>query len=134
MYANRITPAGVAVLLSATLAWLIAALAVADSTAAPATTVIAVTSVFALLAAAVGWAISARPTRSRAGFAGRAAVGVALGVVVGELAAVVLLSGTVDRSLHEQAALRAEAAPEVAQASMGPVSYTHLTLPTNREV
>ena len=119
MYANRITPAGVAVLLGAALAWLVAALAVADSTAAPTTTVIAVTSVFAVLAAAVSWAISSRPTRSRAGLAGRAAVAVALGVVVGELAAVVLLSGTVDRSLRDQAAHRADGTPAVAQATAG---------------
>ncbi len=117
MYANRITPAGVAVLLSAALAWLIAALAVAGSTDAPPTTVIAVTSVFAVLAAAVSWAISSRPRRSWADVAGRAAVGVALGVIVGELAAVVLLSGAVDRSLREQADARADATPAVAQAA-----------------
>jgi hypothetical protein len=119
MYANRITPAGVAVLLGAALAWLVAALAVAGSTTAPTTTVIAVTSVFGGLAAAVSWAISSRPTRRWPGVAGRAAVGVALGVVVGELAAVVLLSGTVDRSLRDQAALRADATPAVAQADAG---------------
>ena len=119
MYANRITPAGVAVLLGAALAWLVAALAVGGSTAVPTTTVIAVTSVFAVLAGAVSWAISSRPTRSWAGVAGRAAVGVALGVVVGELAAVVLLSGSVDRSLRDQAALRADTAPAVTQASAG---------------
>ncbi|AEV71601.1 hypothetical protein MycrhN_0973 [Mycolicibacterium rhodesiae NBB3] len=119
MYANRITPAGVAVLLGAALAWLVAALAVADSTDAPTATVITVTSVFGVLAAAVSWAISSRPTRNRAGVAGRAAVGVALGVIVGELATVVLLSGTVDRSLRDQAALRADATPAVAQAAAG---------------
>ena len=44
----------------------------------------------------------------RAGVAGRAAVGVAVGVVVGELAAVVLFSGTIDRLLDGQAAARAD--------------------------
>ena len=64
MYANRITPAGVAVFLGAALAWLIAALAVADSTDMPTAAVIAVTSVFGLLAAAVSWAISSRSDAS----------------------------------------------------------------------
>jgi len=119
MYANRITPAAVAVVLGAALAWLVAALAVADSTDAPTATVIAVTSVLGLLAAAVSWAISSRPTRRWAAVAGRAAVGVALGVVVGELAAVVLLSGSVDRSLRDAAALRADTTPAVTQAAAG---------------
>ena len=44
-------------------------------------------------------------------------MGVAVGVVVGELAAVVLFSGTIDRLLDEQAAVRADGAPAVAQAS-----------------
>ncbi|WP_442008089.1 DUF4407 domain-containing protein [Mycobacterium sp. 2YAF39] len=119
MYANRITPAGVAVLLGAALAWLIAALAVAGSTDAPTAAVIAATSVFGVLAAAVSWAISSRPTRRWVSVAGRAAVGVGLGVIVGELATVALLSGMIDRSLHDEAAVRANATPAVTQAAAG---------------
>ena len=53
----------------------------------------------------------------RAGLAGRAAVGVAVGVVVGELAAVVLFSGSIDRLLDGRAAARGDSTPAVAQAS-----------------
>jgi Domain of unknown function (DUF4407) len=109
--------AGAVVLLGAALAWLVAALAVASSTDWPMAAVIPLTSVFGLLVGAVSRAISSGPTRGRAGLAGRAAVGVAVGVVVGELAAVVLFSGTIDRLLDGQAAVRADGAPAVAQAS-----------------
>ena len=109
--------AGAVVLLGAALAWLVAALAVASSTDWPMAAVIPLTSVFGLLVGAVSRAISSGPTRGRAGLAGRAAVGVAVGVVVGELAAVVLFSGTIDRLLDGQAAARADGAPAVAQAS-----------------
>jgi hypothetical protein len=71
-------------------------------------TSIALTLVFVLSVAAVSWAISRGPIRGRSGIAGRAAVGVAVGVVVGELAAVVLFSGTIDRLLHDRAVASAE--------------------------
>lgn len=80
-------------------------------------TSIALTLVFVLSVAAISWAISRGPIRGRSGIAGRAAVGVAVGVVVGELAAVVLFSGSIDRLLDERAARSAEATPAVAQAS-----------------
>ena len=109
--------AGAVVLLGAALAWLVTALAVAASTDWPIAAVIPLTSVFGLLVGAVSRAISSGPTRGRSGRVGRAAVGVAVGVVIGELAAVVLFSGTIDRLLDEQAAVRADGAPAVAQAS-----------------
>jgi hypothetical protein len=80
-------------------------------------TSIALTLVFVLSVSAISWAISRGPIRGRSGIAGRAAVGVAVGVVVGELAAVVLFSGSIDRMLDERAAHSAEATPAVAQAS-----------------
>src|SRR5262249_25378367 len=46
-----------------------------------------------------------------------AAVAIVVGVVVGELAAVVLFSGPIDRILDERAAGTADAAPAVTQAS-----------------
>jgi hypothetical protein len=49
--------------------------------------------------------------------AGRAAVAVAVGAIVGELAAVVLFSGSIDRLLDERAARSADATPAVAQGS-----------------
>ena len=108
--------AGAVVLLGAVLAWLVAALAVAGSTHWPMAAVVALTSVFGLLVGAVSRAISSGATRWP-GAVGRAVVGVAVGVVVGELAAVALFSGTVDRQLAEQAALRADATPAVGQAT-----------------
>lgn len=80
-------------------------------------TSIALTLVFVLSVAAISWAISRGPIRGRSGIAGRAAVGVAVGVVVGELAAVVLFSGSIDRILDERAARSADATPVVAQAA-----------------
>ena len=46
-------------------------------------TSIALTLVFVLSVAAISWAISRGPIRGRSGIAGRAFVGVAVGVVVG---------------------------------------------------
>jgi hypothetical protein len=61
--------------------------------------------------------IAAGTDRGRAGTAGRAAVAVAVGVLVGELAALVVFAGPVDRRLDEQAAHLADVNPAVAQAS-----------------
>ena len=94
-----------------------AALAVAGSTGWPMGAVVALTLVFGLLVMAVSRAISSGPTRGWSRIAGRAAVGLAVAVVVGELAAVVLFSGTIDRRLDEQATVRVDAAAPVAQAS-----------------
>ena len=108
MYANRIE-----VLFSwlvGALAWLVAALAVSSSTDWPMVAVIGLTSVFGLLVGAVSRAVSSGLTRGRSGLVGRAAVAATVGVVVGELAAVVLFSGTIDRLLDD-------GAPAVAQAS-----------------
>jgi hypothetical protein len=109
--------AGGVVLLGAALAWLVAALAVASSTDWPTAAVIPLTSVFGLLVAAVSRAISSGSARGRSGVVARSAVGIAVGVVVGELAAVVLFSGTISRLLDEQAAVRADGAPAVARAA-----------------
>lgn len=118
MYANRIEAlTTVVVVLGAALAWLVATLVIVGSTAWSLAVVIPLTLVFGLLVGAVTRAISSGPTRGWSAVGGRAAVGVALGVVVGELAAVVLFSGTIDRRLDEQAAARVDAAPAVVQAS-----------------
>jgi hypothetical protein len=115
MYANRI--AALITGLGAALAWLVATLAVAESTGWPLAVIVPLTFVFGLLVGVVSRAIASGPTRSWPGVAGQVAIGVAIGVVVGELAAVVLFSGTIDRRLDAQAAVRADAAPAVAQAS-----------------
>nr|WP_310766347.1 DUF4407 domain-containing protein [Mycobacterium sp. Z3061] len=110
--------AGAVVVLGALLAWLVAALAVRPAVAsAPVWAVVTATLVFGLLVGAVTRAIAGVPARGRSGIAGRAAVAVALGVVVGELAALVLFSGSVDRRLDERALRTADSAPPVAQAA-----------------
>jgi hypothetical protein len=108
--------AGVVVLLGASLAWLVTTLAVAGSTSWPVLAIVALTFVFGVLIAALGRAIgSGEP--GWGGILGRATVAVAVGVLVGELAAVALFSGPVDRLLDEQAARSADASPSVAQAT-----------------
>jgi hypothetical protein len=109
--------AGLVVLLGAALAWLVATLAVAESTRWPIPAILALTLVFGLLTGAVTRAIASGPTRGWSGMVGRGAVAVAVGVVVGELAALVLFSGSINGRLDEQAARNADSAPAVVQAS-----------------
>jgi hypothetical protein len=115
MSANRIAHS--LTWLGATLAWLVSTLATAEATHVPMAVIVPLTLVFGLLVGAVSWAIASGPTRGWPGVAGRAAVGVAVGVVVGELAAVVLFSGSIDRLLDERAARSADSTPAVAQVS-----------------
>jgi hypothetical protein len=115
MSANRIAHS--LTLLGAALAWLVSTLAIAEATHVPMVVIVPLTLVFGLLVGAVSWAIASGPTRGWSGVAGRAAVGAAVGVVVGELAAVVLFSGSIDRLLDERAARSADSTPAVAQAS-----------------
>jgi hypothetical protein len=109
--------AGVVVALAAALAWLVATLAVGESVRWPVPAILPFTLVFGLLAGAVIRGTASGPTRGWTGVAGRAAVTVAVGVVVGELATLVLFSGSIDRRLEAQAGRTADSAPAVAQAS-----------------
>jgi hypothetical protein len=109
--------AGVVVLLVAALSWLVAKLAIAEATHVPVGVAVPLALVFGLLVGAVSRAIASGPTRGRSSLAGRAAVGIVVGVVAGELAAVVLFSGPIDRILDERAARTADVAPAVTQAS-----------------
>lgn len=111
--------AGVVVLVDAVLAWLVATLAVAAATQTPIAVVLALCSVFALLVATVTRALAIGAIRRRPGLLGRVAVAIAVGVVVGELAALVLFSGAIDTRLDEQSARAAESVPAVASASAG---------------
>ncbi len=115
---STLVSAGVVVLVTALLAWLVAASALFQSTSWPIAAVVAVTSVFGLLIGALSRAIATGAVRG-SGAAGRAAVAVAVGLVVGELAAVVVFSGSVDRLLDERAARAAESTPAVTQAAAG---------------
>jgi hypothetical protein len=118
--------AGAVVLLGAVLAWLVASLALSESvhgSRGPSTWafklgVAALTLVFGLLVGAVTRGIASGPARGWAGIAGRAAVAVGVGVVVGELAALVVFSGSIDRRLDDRALHGADTTPAVAQASV----------------
>jgi hypothetical protein len=109
--------AGAVVVLGAVLAWLVAAAAVRESVRWPLLAVVGATLVLGLLVGAVTRGIAGWSSHGRAGTAGRAAVAVAIGVIVGELAALVVFSGTIDRRLDERALRAADSAPAVAQAS-----------------
>ena len=121
MCANRIAQprldaTRVVVVLGAVLAAVVAILALAGSTRWPDAAIVAVAVVFGLLVGAASRAIATNP-RGRAGMVPRVALALAVGVVVGELAAVAMFSGPIDRVLDEQAAHRAAATPAVERAA-----------------
>ncbi|MEZ0352192.1 DUF4407 domain-containing protein [Mycobacterium sp. pR1184] len=109
--------AGAVVLLGAMLAWLVAALAVDASARWPLIAIVALTLVFGLLVGAVTRGIASGPHRGWPGVAGRVVVAVTVGVVVGELAALVVFSRSIDHHLEDRAVRSADSAPAVAQAS-----------------
>ncbi|WP_156669704.1 DUF4407 domain-containing protein, partial [Mycobacterium sp. E3339] len=109
--------AGAVVLFGGLLAWLVATLAVSESARWPLLAVVPLTLVFGLLIGAVTRATTSGSHRGRPGVAARAVVAAALGVVVGELAAIVLLSGSIDHRLDERALRGAGSSAPVAQAS-----------------
>jgi hypothetical protein len=108
--------AGVVVLLGASLAWLVTTLATVESTSWAVWAVLPLTFATGVLIVALGRALTTGAP-GWGGILGRGAVALAVGLVVGELAAVVLFSGPVDHLLSEQAARGAQATPAVAQAS-----------------
>jgi Domain of unknown function (DUF4407) len=109
--------AGVVVLLDAVLAWLVAALVVGESTRWPTAATILVGLVFGVIVGAVIRAVASGPRPGRDGIVTRGVVAVVVGVVVGELAALMLFAGSIDRLLQEQAARNADSAPAVVAAS-----------------
>src|SRR6185312_10547282 len=62
-------------------------------------------------------AIAGGPSRGRGDLIGRSAVAVAVGIVVGELAALVLFASSIDRLLERQATHQAESSPAVTAAT-----------------
>ena len=109
--------AGAVVVFGAALAWLVASLAVSESARWPILAIVSLTLVFGLLVGAVTRGTATGPNRGWPGIAGRAAVAAAVGVVVGELAVLVMLSSSIDHRLDERALRNADSAPAVAQAS-----------------
>ena len=91
--------AGAVVVFSAALAWLVASVAVGGSARLPMLAIVGLSLVFGLLVGAVTRGTASGPRRGWPGTAGRASVAVALGVVVGELAALVMFSGSIEHRL-----------------------------------
>ncbi|MGO9925337.1 MAG: DUF4407 domain-containing protein [Mycobacterium sp.] len=108
---------GAVVLLGALLAWLVASLAVSESARWSMLAIAPLTLVLGLLVGAVTRGTASGPGRRWPGIMGRAAVAAGVGVVVGELAALVIFSSSIDHRLDERALRNADSAPAVAQAS-----------------
>lgn len=96
---------------------LVSGLVLAAGTGWPLLAVVASAVAFGALVAALAVVVGSGPVRGWSAIAGRAAIAVAVGVVVGELATMSLFTGAVDRGLDTSAAKSAEAAPAVVQAS-----------------
>jgi hypothetical protein len=109
--------AGAVVLFGAALAWLVAGLAISESARWSVLAIVPLTLVFGLLVGAVTRSTASGPDRGWPGIAGRAAVAIAVGVVVGELAALVVFSGPIEHRLDERALRNSDLSPAVAQAS-----------------
>lgn len=108
---------GVVVILNAVLTWLVSTLAVVPAARWSVLAIVPLTLVFGLLVGAITRAIASGPAHGLPGVAGRGLVAVAIGLIVGELAALALFSGTIDRHLEQQAAVNADSGPAVVQAS-----------------
>ncbi|MBE1551111.1 hypothetical protein GGC64_005171 [Mycobacterium sp. OAS707] len=115
MSANRI--GHLLTLITAAAAWLVAILVMTAATHVSTLVIVPLTLVFGLLVGAVSWAVAGGPAPGWPSVLGRGAVAVGVGAVVGELAAVVIFSGPIDRALDERAARTADATPVVAQAA-----------------
>ncbi len=109
--------AGVITLLYGALAALVAGLALAAATSWPSLAVLSSALAFGVLVGVSTRLIAGGPIRGWAAVTGRAAIAVAVGVVVGELAALAVFAGAIDRSLDDRAARSADAVPAVVQAS-----------------
>lgn len=109
--------AGAVVVLDAALAWLVSTLAVLAATPWPVLAVMPFTLVFGLLAAAITRGVASGPIRGRRAVAGRALLAAAVGIVLGEFAALALFSGSIDRQLELAAARNADSVPAVVQSS-----------------
>jgi hypothetical protein len=109
--------AGVVVILNAALAWLVTTVAVVEATRWPVLAVVPFTLVFGVLVGAITRGIASGPISGLRAIVGRGLVAVAVGVVVGESAALAVFSGSIDRQLALQAGRNADSAPAVVQAS-----------------
>ena len=108
---------GVVVGLNAVIAGLVFTLALAQATTWPVVGILPVSAVFGVLIGAVIRAIAGGLSGGRLALLGRGVVALGVGVMVGELAALVIFSGSAHRHIDNQAALAANASPAVVQAS-----------------
>ncbi len=109
--------AGAITLFYGALAALVAGLALGAATDWPTLAVVASAVAFGVLVGLQSRIIARGPIQGWKAVTGRAAIAVAVGVVVGELAALALFAGAVDRSLDVAAARSANTVPAVVQAS-----------------
>jgi hypothetical protein len=109
--------AGVVVLATVALAWLVTTLAVMQATRLSVLAISPFTLVFALLVGAISRTTATGTTR--AAKRGAVAVGLVLCAVAGEFASLAILSGPIDRQLQQQAIGNAASTPAVVQASSG---------------
>jgi Domain of unknown function (DUF4407) len=126
--------AGVVVILNAVLAWLVTTLAVVEAARWPVLAIVPFTLVFGLLVGAITRAIASVPTRGLPAVAGRGLVAVAVGLIVGEFAALALFSGSIDRHLEAQAARNADSVPAVVQASNNLAQVRHARVALDQAV
>jgi hypothetical protein len=117
------TIAGIVVILNAALTWLVVTLAVLQAARWPVLAIMPFTLVVALLVGAITRGVASGPIRGLPAILGRGLVAAGAGIVVGEFAALVVFSGSIDRQLELQAARNADSAPAVVQAS---TSLAHL--------
>ncbi|OBI51607.1 hypothetical protein A5707_13785 [Mycobacterium kyorinense] len=108
---------GVVVVLTAALAGLVTALTMSESVRWPVSAIAVLALTFGALVGAVARAIVSGPVSGWRGIAGRAAVAVVLGVVVGELAAMTVFAGSIDHRLDAVASRTADSSAAVAQAT-----------------
>ncbi|MBV9722865.1 MAG: DUF4407 domain-containing protein, partial [Mycobacterium sp.] len=109
--------AGTVVILNAVLAWLVSTLALVEAVRWPLLAVVPFTLLFGMLVGAITRAIGSGQARGLPGVAGRGLIAVAVGLTVGEFAALALFSGAIDARLEQQAAGNADSVPAVVQAS-----------------
>ncbi|MEO9016438.1 MAG: DUF4407 domain-containing protein [Mycobacterium sp.] len=107
--------AGLIVLITAALTTLVAAVAAVDSTHWPLLAVVAAALLCGALAGALSRAIAV--ARGRRSLASNAAIALAIGAVVAELAGLAVFAGSIDRRVDQLAARDADSAPAVVLAS-----------------
>lgn len=109
--------AGLVVVLDALLAWLVTTVAVAASTTVSVFAIIPFTLVVGLLVGALARSLASGRQTRLVGLIGRGVVALFIGVILGELAAIAIFSGAVDRELDQQAVERTATAPAVVQSA-----------------